>query len=440
MFSRLLTFKSLHLYQSTNFFSLSLFQRFCSNETKYILGIETSCDDTCAALLDDKGNIIEHVESSQWNIYEKYQGIIPHLSSRMHLVNLPVVVNYVLQKSGIENIEHKLEGIAVTVGPGLDPCLKMGLDMSKKLCKQYKIPMIPVHHMEGHALVSSIPKEIKEDSFCLLLSGGHSQLYTLTYKEEENMITNWSEIQNNILFNYDNFRGPFHYELLGDTIDDSMGECFDKIARSLAGITPSSIPFFDPHKEYNYQPITFHDIEHPSSTIPVGGADIEKWANEYIDLYSQNNPPSYPPPIFKVPMRQRKDLLFSFSGLKTAVIRYLMKTKFPLSNEQRDHVAFQFQSVAIQHIIDRLKYAHVLYPNIHQIILGGGVTCNKTLRNSISQFCNKNDMKLIAPSLDLCRDNAVMIAWTGLYKYKRNRYIDYSCVDHVDFDSNLELY
>lgn len=199
-------------------------------------------------------------------------------------------------------------------------------------------------------------------------------------------------------------RGPNEYRLIGETIDDSMGmnplhcswigECFDKIARLLAGIDKSQIPFYNPHQEYNYQPITFDQIgigfdsisfileslSSSSSSVPVNGSFIEQWASEfdrirsslcscleYIHKHLHYTPQTYSAPSFKIPMRQRKDLNFSFCGLKTAVTRYIMKYS-PLDDIHRNHIAFEFQKVACQHIVDRIQLLYQQYPTIHHLV------------------------------------------------------------------------
>ncbi|RLN54855.1 hypothetical protein BBJ29_002470 [Phytophthora kernoviae] len=250
-----------------------------TRHTSYLLGIETSCDDTAAAVLDDSGRVLSSVISSQWELNAKWKGIVPALAARAHADNLPHVVAAAIEQSGLESV-RQLSAVAVTSGPGLAPCLNVGLQTARQICLDNPdIAFLQVNHLEAHVLVSRLPHlETPPPEFpfvVLLVSGGHCCLVLA--------------------------KGVGDYELLGNTLDDSIGEAYDKVARMLGITAPAS-----------------------GGKGVHGGKLIE-------DMAALGNDRAFP---FTEPMKHRKDCDFSYSGIKTAMLREVKKVVFRLSYEE----------------------------------------------------------------------------------------------------------
>ncbi len=322
-----------------------------------ILAIETSCDDTCIAIIKTEGKkkpkfkILSNLVSSQVKLHAKYGGVYPTLAKREHQKNLPLILKKALRQAQGKPIDL----IAVTIGHGLDPCLWAGLNFAKDLAGKFKKPLIPVNHIEAHILANLIDRDEISTKFlavALVVSGGHTGLFLM--------------------------KGIGQYKLIGETRDDAAGECFDKAARILG-------------------------LGYP------GGPIISKLA---IDQGSAS---------IKLPrpMIHQKNYDFSFSGLKTAIL-YDFKSRSPKVRKSKKYIkemAAEIQQAIIDVLIKKTIKAARDY-RAKAIILGGGVVANNELRK---QF-RKQDVKVYAPDIKYCTDNAAMIGVTAYFQYLQGRY------------------
>jgi len=319
-----------------------------------ILAIDTSCDDTSIAIIKAskaKRSILSNVVSSQIEIHKKWGGVYPTLAVREHKKNLPMVLKKALQKAK----NPKIGIIAVTVGPGLDPCLWAGINFAKELAQKWDLPTIPVNHIEAHILVNLVNGNIKFPAIALIVSGGHTQLVLV------------KDIKK--------------YKILGETRDDAAGECFDKVARILGLGYPGG-------------PIISREAAEARPPQACGGR-----ASAALSLPR--------------PMINSKDYDFSFSGLKTAVWHNVKKQK----RKSQKYIAEMCREVQ-QSIIDVLIKKTIKAArdyNVESIILGGGVSANSELRK---QFKKKFNNVLIPPKR-FSTDNAVMIAVAGYYNLSK---------------------
>ncbi|WP_445756489.1 tRNA (adenosine(37)-N6)-threonylcarbamoyltransferase complex transferase subunit TsaD [Polaribacter sp.] len=324
----------------------------------YILGIESSCDDTSAAVICD-GKVLSNVIANQ-EVHAQYGGVVPELASRAHQQNIVPVVQQALNQANIS--KNQLSAVAFTNGPGLMGSLLVGTSFAKSLALGLDIPLIDVNHMQAHILAHFIENGSPKPPFpfiCLTISGGHTQIVKIT--------------------------DEFSMEILGETIDDAVGEAFDKSAKILG--------------------------------LPYPGGPL-------IDKYAQlGNPKAFP---FSKP--QVANLNFSFSGLKTAILYFLQKEqqKNPLFiKENLNDICASIQYTIVEILMDKLKKA-VKETGIKHIAIAGGVSANseirKRLQNAEKQLC----WKTYIPKFEYTTDNAAMIAITGYLKYLRKDYADIS--------------
>ena len=314
------------------------------NNKMNILGIESSCDDTGLAIVNSEGQIIEHVTSSQHEIHAKYGGIVPELASRDHVKKFIPLLNILLEKSSmtIKNIDM----IAFTNGPGLLGPLLAGVSLSKSLAWCNNIPAIEVNHLEAHIYSPMITeKSLKPPFVSLLVSGGHT---ILSIVDKDFKINN-----------------------LGSTLDDSAGECFDKVARKLG-------------------------LSYP------GGPEIAKRAE-----FAVNSSFSFPRPMVK-----SNDFNFSFSGLKTHAINIINKVK--LTEENINNISYELQNAIVDTLIKKSVKASEEF-HIKNIVVTGGVSANKKLREKFSLIKEK---KAFFPDVKFSTDNGAMIAFAGFLKSK----------------------
>jgi N6-L-threonylcarbamoyladenine synthase len=331
-----------------------------------ILAIETSCDDTCVAVIkaEDKRprfRILSNIVSSQVKIHRKYGGVYPTLAKREHQKNLPIV----FKKAFLKAKSPKINLLAVTIGPGLEPCLWVGINFAKALAKEKKLPLVPVNHTEAHILVNWL-SGLKNNRFsakeifpavCLIASGGHTQLILM--------------------------RGFGEYKVLGETRDDAAGECFDKVARILG-------------------------LGYP------GGPIISRLSKKKSKKTSSIQLPR--------PMIHQKNYDFSFSGLKTAVL-YNSKS-YPQKNKRKyiKAVAKETQKAIIDVLTQKtLKAARNL--KAKSIILGGGVAANDELRKEFKALNSKYRINFFVPEKSLCTDNAAMTAVTAYFNWLKGKKI-----------------
>jgi len=320
-----------------------------------VLGIESSCDETAAAVwLGD--HLASNIIASQ-DVHHRFGGVVPELASRAHIQHILPTVESALSKANLD--KHDLDGIAVTYGPGLAGSLLVGLNFAKAMALALRKPFVGVHHIEGHVLSNSVLAAGPVPPFIsLVVSGGHTQLM---------LVKEWG-----------------HYQILGRTRDDAVGEAFDKVARML------NLPY-------------------------PGGPAIEKLA--------QGGQASY----VRFPEGKIKDneLDFSFSGLKTAVLYYLHSLSEDERIEHRADIAASFQEAAIGALAAKSLRALENH-HIGQLALAGGVACNGTLRNKLTALSAAHGFKLFYPPPLLCTDNAAMIAKAGLFYLQRNMTSDFS--------------
>jgi len=316
-----------------------------------IFAIETSCDETSSSIIDFEGKILSHIVTNQEE-HQKFGGVVPEIASRAHLQILQQIIPKTFAEAEVSRSSINI--YCATCGPGLIGGLLVGSTVAKTMAIASNKPFYPINHLEGHALSVQIHDNVSFPFILLLITGGHSQLYIV------NKIGS--------------------YELLGTTIDDSVGECFDKVAKMLG-------------------------MKYP------GGKHIENKA-----LRGNKNEFDLPKPLIN-----RKDFNFSFSGLKTAV--KLEVNKFnKLNNNQVENLCASFQQTIVDILVSKtemaINYAKNKIPNINNVVVAGGVAANKSIKDSLQILCQKNNLKLFFPPLSLCGDNAAMIAWACLQRYK----------------------
>ena len=326
------------------------------------LGIETSCDETAAAVIRENDNgtadILSNIVSSQVSEHEKFGGVVPELAARAHLENIEFIINSAIARSEISI--NDMDGVAATAGPGLVVCLSIGLNIGKSIATFSNKPFIGVNHLEGHALSPGLEKNLKFPYLLLLISGGHTQF--LIVKDVD------------------------HYEQLGTTIDDALGEAFDKTAKML-------------------------DLGYP------GGPSVEKFSN----LGDKN--------FFKLPepIINRAGCNLSFAGLKTAVLRESKKING--NNKLKFDLAASFQNTINKILFKKTKIAVEIFKEKTQakevkLIVAGGVAANKTIRENLSNLAKEMKFETVYPSVEFCGDNAAMIAWAAIQRFKRNLFSD----------------
>ncbi|QCE02943.1 probable tRNA N6-adenosine threonylcarbamoyltransferase, mitochondrial isoform X2 [Vigna unguiculata] len=335
-----------------------------------VLGIETSCDDTAAAVVRSDGEILSQVVSSQADLLAKYGGVAPKMAEEAHSQVIDKVVQEALDKAYMT--EKDLTAVAVTIGPGLSLCLRVGVQKARRIAGGFNLPIIGVHHMEAHALVARlIEKDLQFPFMALLISGGHNLLILA--------------------------RDLGQYIQLGTTIDDAIGEAYDKTAKWL-GL----------------------DLRRS------GGPAIEKLAME-------GNAESVK---FSIPMKQHKDCNFSYAGLKTqvrlAIESKKIDAKIPITSASKEDrlsradIAASFQRTAVLHLEERcdraIQWALKMEPSIRHLVVSGGVASNQYVRARLDMVAKKNGLQLLCPPPQLCTDNGVMIAWTGIEHFRMGRY------------------
>ena len=317
-----------------------------------ILAIESSCDDTCVAILKDK-ELLSNVVSSQTEFHNKYGGVMPELASRLHVEKISFVIKEALTKANIELKD--IDYIAFTVGPGLVGSLHVGMQAAKTLALLLNKPLVPIHHLAGHIYANRFVKEFNFPLMALVVSGGNTEL---VYMEDE-----------------------LKFKIIGETLDDAVGEAYDKVSRLLGTGYP-------------------------------GGPAIDKLAHIGEITY-------------KLPMPKNDDTLdFSYSGLKSAVINLIHNMDQRNQDYKKEDIAASFQDVATNILIKKVKLALKQYPEVKTFVAAGGVAANSGLREKLQDLLTKKhkDIDLILPKLALCGDNAAMIGMCAYYKIISNTY------------------
>jgi N6-L-threonylcarbamoyladenine synthase len=339
-----------------------------------ILGIESSCDETAASIITENEQgipiILSNIVSSQVEVHKEFGGVVPELAARAHVEKIDWIVQKAIDDGNLK--ADDIDAVAATAGPGLIVCLSVGLSFGKSFASAMNIPFISVNHLEGHALSPKLNSKLDYPYLLLLISGGHSQ--------------------------YLSVEGLGGYKRLGTTIDDALGEAFDKTAKLL-------------------------DIEFP------GGPQIEV-------LAEKGDPNKYqlPKPIF-----HKGGCNLSFAGLKTAILKVSKNIK----NEQdKFDIAASFQKTILEIMYKKTKNAFYEYEknnvNKKTFVVAGGVAANKKIRSMLINLCEENNYKSIFPPINLCGDNAAMIAMVGLEKFKLKQFndLDYPAKPRWPLDEN----
>ena len=319
------------------------------------LGIETSCDETAASVVrqDRDGNIkiLSNVVSSQVDEHLKFGGVVPENAARSHAEKIDIIIKKAMEDSKCEFTE--LDGVAATAGPGLLVCLMVGLSAGKSIAGILKKPFLAINHLEGHALTPRIFNKVEFPYLLLLVSGGHTQFLIVD--------------------------GIGKYKRIGTTIDDALGETFDKTAKMIG-------------------------LEFP------GGPKIEKLAKN-----GNQNAYVLPRPILNHP-----GCNLSFAGLKTAILQLLSKIK---SEKDKENLAASFQKTINEILNVKCKSAMNEFSSTHKkskkvFVISGGVAANKSIRKNLDQLSKEMGFENFFPPIELCSDNAAMIAWAGIERFK----------------------
>ncbi|MBQ6477279.1 MAG: tRNA (adenosine(37)-N6)-threonylcarbamoyltransferase complex transferase subunit TsaD [Bacilli bacterium] len=319
----------------------------------YILGIESSCDETSVSIVKNGNEEIATVISSQIDIHKSFGGVVPEIASRNHVKNITLVLEECLDKANMTM--DQIDAIAITYGPGLIGSLLIGLEAAKTLAFIHNKPLIPVHHIAGHIYANSLVKELTFPLLAVVVSGGHTELIEMT--------------------------DHYKFNKLGGTLDDAVGECYDKVARVI-------------------------NLEYP------GGPKLDKLAH-------------IGKPTYKLPVPLKDDSYnFSFSGLKSAVINLAHNEEQRGNELNKENLAASFQKVAIESIINKVRKA-VIDKNIKTVIVAGGVAANQGLREEMEKLKDELCFDLSIPPMKYCTDNGTMIAAAGYYAYKLGRTADY---------------
>lgn len=391
-----------------------------------ILGIETSCDETAASVIEGRGDkikVLSNVVSSQIEIHKKYGGVVPEVAAREHVLNILPVVNEALEEAGINPPQSplvrgegkKIDAMAVTVGPGLVTSLLAGVETAKTLAYAWQLPVVAVNHIEGHIYANWLKpirvisnfqfpiskriqnakclmqNEIKLPALILTVSGGHTMLVLMS--------------------------GHGKYKLLGETRDDAAGEAFDKAAQLLGVGYPGGPAIAAEAAKLQITNLT-------SPTSPLQGGQINPF---YKGGQRGLNLPR--------PMIYSNDFDFSFSGLKTALLYGLQKDK-DWKNRIPEYAA-EFQAAVTEVLVFKtIKAAKAL--NCKTVMLAGGVAANLELRSRLEAAVKKNlpQAKFIMPELKYCTDNAAMIAAAGYFRAQRK---DFTPWQKLKTQANLEL-
>lgn len=314
-----------------------------------ILAIETSCDETSIAVLKDGKEILSNIISSQIEIHKEFGGVVPEIASRHHIKNIAAILDEALEEAKVTMEE--IDYVAVTYAPGLIGALLVGISFAKGLAYSYKKPLIPVHHIKGHIYANFIEHEVSLPAITLVVSGGHTNI---VYIDENHNFTN-----------------------LGGTLDDAVGESYDKVARVLG-------------------------LGYP------GGPVVDKLAHT-----GDSN---------AIPFKEAKvgEYDFSFSGLKTAVINFVNQKRMKEEEINVPDLTASFQGSVVKVLVKKSIKA-ALDKDCKTILIAGGVAANKALRATLEEEASKKGIKVYYPSMVLCTDNGAMIAAGAYYKLKYHK-------------------
>lgn len=315
----------------------------------YILAIESSCDETSCSVVKNGADEIATVVLSQIDVHTLYGGVVPEIASRMHIEVITKVIEETLFKAALTMKD--IDAIAVTYGPGLIGSLLVGVTAAKTLAYVYHKPLVPVHHIAGHIYANNLVRPMEFPLMALVVSGGHTELIYM--------------------------KDDYDFEVIGGTLDDAVGEVYDKVARVI-------------------------DVPYP------GGPLVDKMAFEGQDTYP-------------LPLPLDDDSFnFSFSGLKSAVINLKHNEEQRGNQIRKKDIAASFQNRVVEIISKKTIRALKKY-HCRNLVIAGGVSANKGLRERMEKVCNENNISLTVPELKYCTDNAAMIGAAGYYAYKLGR-------------------
>ena len=313
-----------------------------------ILAIESSCDETSVAITKD-GKLLSNVINTQIEVHQKYGGVMPEIASRLHCENIGLVLQEAVEKANIKL--EDVDAFAVTRGPGLIGALHVGMQCAKTLAMLYKKQLIPVHHLAGHIYANEYNEELKFPLLAVVVSGGNSELVLM--------------------------KGHMDFEVIGETRDDAIGECYDKVARVLG------LPY-------------------------PGGVPIDKLAKDGTHAYH-----------LPKPLSGENTYDMSFSGLKTNVINLVHNLEQKGEKVNVPDMCRSFQDTAVGIVLDRATRAIKEY-GVKQVVLAGGVSANSYLREQMKLACDKLGANIIIPPMWCCTDNAAMIAKVAEHLYEMN--------------------
>lgn len=329
----------------------------------YILAIESSCDETSISIVKNGKEDIATVINSQIDVHTIYGGVVPEVASRLHLENITICINECLEKASMSM--NDIDAVACTYGPGLLGSLLVGVEAAKVLSFVYNKPLIAVNHMMGHMYANMINNELDFPLISLIISGGHTDLIFMKNKND--------------------------FEYLGQTLDDAIGEAYDKVARIL-------------------------DLPYP------GGPNVERYALEGNDTYKM-------PKIL-----DDNSYNFSFSGIKSH-INNLVHNEIQRGNEINKYdIACSFQNTVCSLLVSKVKKA-IIDKNIKTFMLSGGVASNNFIRNSLKNMCDELGVKMHVPDKVYCTDNATMIGAAAYVLYEKKEFADLS----LNAKSNISL-
>ena len=315
----------------------------------YILGIESSCDETSCSIVKNGNKEINTVILSQIDIHTLYGGVVPEIASRNHVKDVVFVIDKCLKESKLTM--NDISAIAVTHGPGLVGSLLVGLEAAKTLAYIYDKPLVPVHHIRSHIYANNIENPLKFPLMALIISGGHTELLYM--------------------------KDHFDYQVVGKTLDDAVGECYDKVGRVI--------------------------------NVPYPGGPV-------IDKLAHQGKPNYNLPI---PLND-ESFNFSFSGLKSAVINLVHNINQKGETLNKEDLACSFQNVVVNSLTTKTIKAMKKY-NTKKLILAGGVAANQGIREEFKKLSKKENFKFSYPSMKYCTDNATMVASAGYFLYKKGK-------------------
>ena len=320
----------------------------------YILGIESSCDETSISIVKNGKEEIVTTTLSQIDIHKKFGGVVPEIASRSHAECITIVIEDCLSKANMKM--EDITAIAVTYGPGLAGSLLVGVEAAKTLALCYNKPLIGVNHMAGHIYANNLVDTMDFPLICLVISGGHTEII---YMDED-----------------------LSFKKIGSTIDDSVGEAFDKVARVI-------------------------DVPYP------GGPVIDKLSKIGKDTYD-------------LPLPMDDDSYnFSFSGIKSAVINLVHNEKQRGNEIRKEDLATSFENIVVKTLTKKTMRAIDEY-KVKELLIAGGVSSNSGIREEFDRLCKEKGIKLVVPKLAYCTDNGAMIAASGYYYYKKGLFSDYS--------------